>query len=191
MSPAPSWCTCGSQTHTAAVLLILQLICLEDLCASRAIYKLAKCYPVFLLPVSQWLGCIIGSQALLVFLFKKKGLTCPMIYLLIRRCCPFGICTSRHPKQRWTECSFRMPSSSSSESALSCRRSWHGYEEFMLMLLAKITIIITRIDLCSSDLRLNKISCISLVLQGCMDQIRWKHRDLQRKLAPVKILKVK
>jgi len=36
MSPAPSWCTCGSQTHTAAVLLILQLICLEDLCASRA-----------------------------------------------------------------------------------------------------------------------------------------------------------
>jgi len=128
MSPAPSWCTCGSQTHTAAVLLILQLICLEDLCASRAYisWQNAILCSCFLL-----LSDLVVSLAVRPyssFYSKKKGLTCPMIYLLIRRCCPFGICTRRHPKQRWTECSFRMPSSSSSESALSCRRSWHGYE---------------------------------------------------------------
>jgi len=70
MSPAPSWCTCGSQTHTAAVLLILQLICLEDLCASRAYISWQNA----ILCASQWLGCIIGSQALLVFLLKKKVL---------------------------------------------------------------------------------------------------------------------
>jgi len=59
------------------------------------------------------------------------------------------------------------------------------------MLLAKITIIITRNDLCSSELMLNMFSCISLVLQGCMDQIRFKHRNFQRNLAPIKILTVK
>jgi len=109
-----------------------------------------------------------------------------------------SICTSRHPKQLWTECSFRMPSSSSSE--------W-GYTHLLILTVLDSHDMDMR-NLCRCFSRRSRsssqemtcahltrgwtrFSCISLVVQGCMEQIRFKHRNFPRNLAPIKILTVK
>jgi len=166
------------------LLLILQLISLEDLCASRYI---------------SWKNAVLCSCLLLLNDLVVSLAVMPYSsYDLPTEQKMLSICTSRHPKQLWTECSFRMPSSSSSE--------W-GYTHLLILTVLDSHDMDMR-NLCrcfsrrsqSSSQEMTcahltrgwtRFSCISLVVQGCMEQIRFKHRNFPRNLAPIKILTVK
>ena len=85
------------------VPIVLQLISLEDLCASRYI---------------SWKNAVLCSCLLLLNDLVVSLAVMPYSsYDLPTEQKMLSICTSRHPKQLWTGRSFRMPSSSSSEWA--------------------------------------------------------------------------
>jgi len=173
MSPAPWRCQCRSQTHTASHFAAHLL---EDLCASRAYisWQNAVLCSCFLLLI----GFIIGSHAL----YSSYDLPAEQKML--------SICTSRHPKQLWTGRSFRMPSSSSSEWAhmhlliLTLRNlcrcfSWRSQSSSQEMTCAHLTWGWTRF-----------IASLWF-FKNAWTKIRFKHRNFQRNLAPIKKLIVK
>jgi len=166
------------------VPIVLQLISLEDLCASRYI---------------SWKNTVLCSCLLLLNDLVVSLAVMPYSsYDLPTEQKMLSICTSRHPKQLWTECSFRMPSSSSSE--------W-GYTHLLILTVLDSHDMDMR-NLCRCFSRRSRsssqemtcahltrgwtrFSCISLVVQVCMEQIRFKHRNFPRNLAPIKIQTVK